>query len=124
LVRFVSDRIRYTDDVLTPKAKFSIQFRISRREHTAVSGCKKLAGMKREASHIAMRPADFFPVSVPANFASNSAGGIFDDRQRIAPSNTCNCLYIAGHAHLVDTKDRTRAFRDHVLDQCRINIES
>ena len=69
-----------------------MQFRIGRREHATIARRQKFARMEREARHIAVRLADFFPASVATNFTSHGARGILDYRQRISPGNVCNFL--------------------------------
>ena len=124
LLRLVADRIGYAHAVLAPKTKLLIQFRIGSREHAAIARREKFARMEREARHIAMRLADFFPTSIATNFTSHSARGILYYCQGISPGNVCNFLYVARHTYLVDTKDGACALSNDVLDQCRIHVES
>ena len=61
-------------------------------------------------------------MTVPEDFASNGAGGVFDQSQASAGRDLAEGEEIAGHSHLMHTQDRPRFLGNGQLDQLRIEI--
>src|SRR5579863_3031654 len=60
---------------------------------------------------------------LPQNPAADGTGGIFHHRKFMLSRNFENCVQVARHPHLVNTKNRACALADGRLDFAWINIE-
>src|SRR4051812_27312049 len=80
--------------------------------------------MKGKTGDVAVRPADFFPSIMPANFTPNRASRVLDNCQLVALSDGGNQADIARHADLMNAEYGPSARVDLFLDEGRIEIVS
>src|SRR5438309_953322 len=80
--------------------------------------------MKGKTSNVSVRLADLLPTRIPQDFASNGTRSILDHWQGVTVRNINDCLQVTRHPHLVDAKNGTCTFTDHIFDQRRIHVES
>src|SRR6185312_16596603 len=59
---------------------------------------------------------------VPLDFAADRTGGIFDDGETMAACDIDEPRKVAGHPHLVNTKDGAALGRDRRFDLAHIDI--
>src|SRR4051794_10106668 len=109
--------------VLPPQSKLIIPKPMPRRNHAAVSGRYNLSGMERKASRITVRLSDLFPVAVPQNLATDCAGCILDQRERVFAGNCDKVGKIAWHAHLVHADDGPCGVSDRRLHKFGSYVE-
>src|ERR1041384_3925554 len=119
----VAHRVRHRHAVLTKKTKLRIESGIVSCQHAAVTGSNQLAGMKREAGHVTVRPSDPFPIAFAQDLAADRASGIFYQFQIVSACDAGYVAHVTRHPDLVDAEDRPGAWRDAALDERRVDVE-
>src|SRR5262245_55151474 len=108
--------------MMPPAAKHPVILRVVSGQDSSITRGDRLAGLERKTCNVRMRPPDFLPFAVPADFTARRGRRIFYNLQSIPSGDIQDSLEVARHTQLVNTQNRLGARSDDPLNFSGVHV--